>query len=228
MSQQAVTQNANYGRLGLWAVKAAYWLQDLVFPPICGHCGRVDTRFCRVCRDELARHPLQISHHKLERLDDVCTTGAQQDVLASAVRAFKYEGATDLRDLLAERLIMAVSRQSWRLDLVAPAPLHADRLLERGYNQAALLGERLAHTLGIRYEPGLLGRVRNTRQQARLSSRERRRNVVGAFAADPAARGLSVLLVDDVVTTGATLSECAAALRARNAGAVYAIAISRA
>lgn len=228
MSLQAVTKHSTFDRLGLWAVKAADWLQDLVFPPICGHCGRVDARFCRLCRDELARHPHEISHHAVDELDGVCATGAQQAVLASAVRPFKYEGATDLRDLLAERLTWAVYEQGWSLDAVVPVPLHADRLLERGYNQAALLGERLAQTLGIRFEPGLLGRIRNTDQQARLSGSERQQNVAGAFAADPAAQGLSVLLVDDVVTTGATLSECAAALRARNAEAVYAIAISHA
>ena len=90
------------------------------------------------------------------------------------------------------------------------------------------LGERLAGTLGIRFEPGLLGRVRNTGQQARLSGSERQQNVAGAFEADPAVKDLSVLLIDDVVTTGATLSACAAALRARNVGAVYGIAVSHA
>jgi len=218
---------SSYG-LGLAAVNAIEWLKDLVFPPICGNCGRVDARFCDNCRDEFAGCPLEIAKPPVGHLDDLCSTGSHSGLIANAVRAFKYEGASDLSDLLAQRLISAFSEQTWQVDAVLPVPLHADRLLERGYNQSALMGEALARGLGIRYEPGLLGRMRNTGQQAQLSGSERQRNVAGAFAADPAVQGLSVLLVDDVVTTGATLSECAAALRAQNARAVYGIALSHA
>lgn len=214
--------------LGLAAVKAADWLIDLVFPPTCGNCGRVDARFCAACRGELARCPVDITRFSLDGLDGFCATGKQADLLASAVKAFKYAGATDLCDLLSQRLIATLSQQGWEFDAVLPVPLHADRLLERGYNQSALLAERLAQTHGFRYEPALLGRIRNTSQQARLSGRERLQNVAGAFAADPAVTGLSVLLIDDVVTTGATLSECAAALRACKAASVYGIALSNA
>ena len=70
----------------------------------------------------------------------MCATGRQHGMLASAVKAFKYEGATDLCDLLAERMFVALRERGWRCDAVAPVPLHADRLLERGYNQSALLG----------------------------------------------------------------------------------------
>lgn len=228
MILDTVANLSTYNRLGLAAVKATDWLTDLVFPPTCGNCGRVDARFCAACRRELARCPVEIAHYSVEGLDGVCATGKQVGILGSAVKAFKYEDATDLSDFLAERLIATCNKQDWESDAVAPVPLHADRLLERGYNQAALLGERLAQTLGIRFEPGLLGRVRSTGQQARLSGSERLQNVAGAFQADPAVKDLSVLLIDDVVTTGATLSACAAALRARNAGAVYGIAVSHA
>lgn len=214
--------------LGLAAVKASAWLVDLVFPPVCANCGRVDAGFCSICRIELAGCPVEISHESLDGLDGVCATGKQQGVLGEAVKAFKYENATDLRNLLAERLGTALHQQTWQLDAVVPVPLHADRLMERGYNQSALLGEQLAQVLGVRYAPELLGRVRSTSQQARLSSSERHRNVACAFAADRAVRDLSLLLIDDVVTTGATLRECAAALRARHAARVYAIALSHA
>ena len=215
--------------LGLAAVKASDWLIDLVFPPTCGNCGRVDARFCAACRAELAGIALAVSERRIAHIDGFRATGDHQGPLAGAVRAFKYEDAIDLCDLLAQRMLLALGEQDWSLDAVVPAPLYADRLLERGYNQAALLGERLAQALGIRYEPGLLWRTRSTDQQARLASQsERQRNVAGAFAADPASRGLSILLVDDVVTTGATMSECAAALRKRQARAVYGITVSHA
>ena len=219
---------SSFSRLELAALKAAEWLADLVFPPTCGHCGRVDARFCDNCRDEFAGCPLKFAKPTVDQLDGLCSTGSHSGLIANAVRAFKYEGASDLRHLLAERLIVALSEQTWLVDAVVPVPLHADRLLDRGYNQSALMGERLARGLGIRFEPGLLGRIRNTGQQAQLSGDERIKNVAGAFAADPAVQGLSVLLVDDVVTTGATLTECAAALRAQSARAVYGIALSHA
>ena len=228
MTLNAAWYSANIRRLELAALKTTERLVDLVFPPTCANCGRVDARFCAICRRALARYPHEISHQAVDHLDRLSATGKQQGLLANAVKAFKYEDATNLCDILAERLVLTLREQDWRIDAVSPVPLHADRLLERGYNQAALLGEQLAQTLGIRFEPGLLRRIRSTSQQAQLSSSERLRNVVGAFQADPAVRGLSVLLVDDVVTTGATLSECAAALRARDAADVYGIAVSHA
>ena len=228
MAINAAADSTRLNGLGLAAVRATTWLVDLVFPPVCANCGRVDAGFCSVCRGELASCPVELSHYSLDGLDGICATGKQQGVLGEAVKAFKFESATDLRDLLAERLRAALREQTWQLDAVVPVPLHADRLLERAYNQSALLGERLAPALGVHYAPELLGRVRSTSQQARLSSSERHRNVAGAFAADRAVRDLSLLLIDDVVTTGATLGECAAALRARHAARVYAIALSHA
>ena len=228
MTKYPAANPATSNVIELAAVKAAEWLGDLVFPPTCANCGRVDARFCAACRAELARCPVEIEYYSVEGLDGVCATGKQQGILASAVKAFKYEAATELNDVLAERLIVALRAQDWESDTALPVPLHADRLLERGYNQSALLGERLAQSLGIRFEPALLGRVRSTGQQARLSVSERQQNVAGAFQAAPAVKDLSVLLIDDVVTTGATLRECAAALRARNAAAVYGINVSHA
>ena len=228
MSLAAAADSALYRQTRRLGLQALAWLVDLVFPPTCANCSRVDARFCAACRAQLARHPLKMSQHRADRLDGLCSTGGHQDVLASAVRALKYQGATDLSGLLAQRLILALSAQNWRIDAAIPVPLHADRLLKRGYNQAELLGERAAQAHGIRLDPGLLRRTRNTSQQARLSGEERLQNVSGAFEASPAAQGLSILLIDDVVTTGATLIECAAALRARKATAVYGVAICHA
>lgn len=228
MTLNAATNSAIYNGLERSAVKAADWLNDLVFPPTCGNCGRVDARFCAICRGKLAHCPEDITYYSVDPLDGLCATGKQQGLLASAVKAFKYEDATNLRDLLADRLIIALSAQAWSFDTVVPVPLHTDRLLERGYNQSELLAERLAQTLRIRFEPSLLRRIRSTGQQARLSVSERAQNVAGAFEADRAAQDLSILLIDDVVTTGETLSACAKALRAQQAEAVYGIAVSHA
>ena len=112
------------------------------------------------------------------------------------------------------------------INLVVPVPLFTDRLQERGYNQSQLLSQLVAETLHISGSTEWLARIRGTRQQARLSQSERHLNVKDAFSASARVSGLSVLLIDDVVTTGSTLRECAGALREKGASAVFALTVS--
>ncbi len=201
------------------------WLKDLVFPPTCGGCGRVDYQFCAVCAEKLALLPVEYREHHVETVDAVFATGRHAGILADAIRAFKYAGAPQLAEPLAARLDALLTRQLLSVDVLVPVPLSGQRLVERGYNQSELLAKRLSEARGISCNPSLLRRVRHTEKQAQLSGVERNQNVEGAFAAD-GAHGLSVLLIDDVVTTGSTLRECASALRNKGATAVYAIAVS--
>jgi ComF family protein len=108
-----------------------------------------------------------------------------------------------------------------------PVPLHWTRRLERGFNQADLLARGIARALDRPVEGSLLRRVRRGPRQLGLSRRERRRVLRGVFAAAPAARGRRILLIDDVVTTGATLEAGALALRRAGARSVVAFAICR-
>ena len=213
-------------QLEMRAARAANWLIDLVFPPRCGHCGRVDHRFCGFCQLELSRIPLDFATRSVENLDGLCATGPHHGLLQNALQAFKYEGATQLAGALATRLFAALQRQNWPIDLVVPVPLFTDRLQERGYNQSQLLSQIVAESLDINSSTEWLARVRGTRQQARLSQSERHSNVKGAFSASGRVNSLSVLLIDDVVTTGSTLRECAGALRSKGASAVFAITVS--
>lgn len=154
-------------------------------------------------------------------LNKVFVTGLHEDVLRKAVQAFKYDGAVVLADALARRMIRTLALEDLQVDAILPVPLHADRQAERGYNQAELLCNIVAAELDLSCEPSLLQRVRNTKQQAQLTSAERESNVKGAFEAVGNVRGRALLLVDDVVTTGATLSDCARALRDAGAAAVF-------
>ncbi|MGD0750886.1 MAG: phosphoribosyltransferase family protein [Anaerolineales bacterium] len=115
------------------------------------------------------------------------------------------------------------------MNLVVPVPLGKQRMKERGYNQVGLLAMPLAAIQGWRYSPQVLVRMRETRSQVGLSPMERKENISGAFRAVPVlAAGKVILLVDDVVTTGATLGACSEALIKAGAKHIYALTLARA
>ncbi len=147
------------------------------------------------------------------------------------VLRFKHADRTDAAPAFALWMRQAAGELLRECDLVVPVPLHRRRLLRRRYNQAALLAARLARLGGKPHRPLVLQRRRATPSQGRLSRRRRRLNVAGAFAVPPAARpelkGRRVLLVDDVLTTGATLSACARTLKRAGAASVDAVVLAR-
>jgi ComF family protein len=111
--------------------------------------------------------------------------------------------------------------------VLVPVPLGRARERERGFNQAALVAERLARGLGAPFRPCWLARARATAPQTDLDAAARRANVRGAFVASTAAAGADVVLVDDVLTTGATAGECARALRAAGVRSVGVLTVAR-
>jgi ComF family protein len=119
--------------------------------------------------------------------------------------------------------------QAWNLDAVVPIPLHWIRRIERGYNQSAALADAIGGMLGLRIGRRWLRRVRPTPKQYTQSATARRDNLKGAFRATYhcGANGLRVLLVDDVMTTGATASEAAKALKAAGAAQVFVAVLAR-
>jgi ComF family protein len=132
---------------------------------------------------------------------------------------------TRLARLFAGALATELKHARWQADLVCPVPLHWSRYLRRGYNQSALLAKLLAKALEAPYGCPLR-RTRRTRQQAKLSRAERFANVQGAFVSRPVSG--QILLVDDVITSGATGEACRLALKQAGAREVKIIAIARA
>lgn len=152
--------------------------------------------------------------------------------VAKAIGRMKYESRPDLARPLAELLWRALQPHAGALKgvCVVPVPLHAARLVERGFNQSALVAARLASRLGAPCRPGVLVRTRATQQQATLDRAARVTNVAGAFEARARAlpRGHPVLLVDDVTTTGATLDACQRALAEVGVTQVLRVAVASA
>lgn len=186
-----------------------------ITPPLCGRCG-LPTAFevygCDGCRTvdlafDGARAPLRY-----------------EGVGEGAVHALKYGGYRPVVERLMAPL-MAESLGDERFDGVAAVPLHRARLAKRGFNQAELLGRAVARRIGAPFLDTLRA-MRGTRDQVELTAPGRRENVAGAFAARGPVTG-RLLLVDDVMTTGATLNECARVLKTSGATEVHALTVCR-
>jgi competence protein ComFC len=147
----------------------------------------------------------------------------------SAVLNLKYHRNAALGEVLAQPLAEYVRTLDWQVDLVIPVPLGKERARERGYNQIGIVAKPVAAIRHWQYAPSGLTRTRETRSQVGLTAVERKANVLGAFMAEKEiVSGKRVLLMDDVATTGATISECASALLQANTKIVYALTLARA
>ena len=162
-------------------------------------------------------------------MDGVRAAVVFEGVIRQAIHDLKYQGRTELAVPLAELMVEAWESGLFPVDCLVPVPLHPRRLRERGYNQANFLTEGFAEKIKLPVLLGVLARSRMTKSQTKLGVAERRKNVKGAFTAIPAVlEGRSVLLVDDVCTSGFTLQACADALRTAGAVQVYAMTVARA
>ena len=151
---------------------------------------------------------------------------------AELVQSFKYRQAVQLTEDFGD-LLEAAARARFdaaAIDVVVPVPLHPHRRRERGFNQSELLARTLARRLDRRLDVHSLIRRRDTEHQARIGGEERRINLRGAFAVTRAdfVRGRTILLIDDVMTTGATLSACARVLMDAGAAGVWGLTVARA
>ncbi len=205
---------------------AACWSDlDFVAEPLCDGCGRpfaFEAEADSLCGACMARRPA----YDRARSALVYTGNARE-----LIHRFKFRDETGLAPLLTVWALEAGAALLREADWVAPVPLHWMRLYRRRYNQSALLAGRLSAACGAAFAPDMLRRVRRTRPQTELGRRERGRNVAGAFRVSPAwrdrVRGARIVIVDDVLTTGATLEACARVLKRSGAARVDALSVAR-
>lgn len=149
--------------------------------------------------------------------------------LQNALHTLKYRRNMGIGDALARQMTGFVQSLKWDVDALIPVPLGKKRLKERGYNQVDLVARPLAYELGLRYIPHGLWKSRETRSQVGLNVSQRRENVSKAYQAEgKVVNGKSVLLMDDVATTGSTIRSAAEALLSAGAREVHAVTVARA
>jgi ComF family protein len=207
----------------------------LILGKVCSLCGRPveggidntedDTQnfVCPICQAE---------RREAFAFDRVKNWALYEGAMVQAILLLKFENIDPLGALFARFLSEIIIRggPAFEADVVVPVPLHRQRERERGYNQAALIAKPLAKKLSLPYKSVLLTRIRPRPNKRLLTSEERWESVRGAFATRPGSQvdNLRVLLVDDVMTTGATLDSCARTLRDAGAKSVTALTVARA
>ena len=216
---------------------------DLVFPIHCSGCGREGGIICPQCTEILERLGTpRCGTCSAPGVDGTCRWCLQyprgfeslrspyrfEGPVRDAIHALKYRGIRAAAETLGGLMAEYFEANPVLADILVPVPLHSRRLRSRGYNQSALLAREIGKRASLPVVENHLVRTRNSRPQVDVASpEERRANVAGNFACDPDVSGLAVLLIDDVATTGSTLSECAYALRKAGASTVHALTLAR-
>jgi ComF family protein len=221
-----------YGRDSEYFCAGCWDEIQLVCHPLCNVCGRPfpdasgDDHTCGICLDRRPRFAAARAWARYPREEQ------QNHPLRQVVQKFKYGRKVALGKPLGR--LMARDCQEFieacRADLILPVPLHAKRLRWRGFNQSVLLARQIGRIYHVPMDPFVLLRAKDTTPQTQLSEEERRRNMRSAFAVHPekSVKGKTILLVDDVYTSGATVNECSRTLKRAGAKEVYVVTLARA
>ena len=216
---------------------------DLVFPLSCIVCQReghyvcdgceaklpkLEAPYCTSCARPGSGTPCWWCKATEPAFDGITTPYLFTGPVREAVHSLKYRGVRAAAPAIAKLIAAALNSNSVDADLLIPVPLHPRRERQRGYNQSALLGKEVSRLSDIPVYENAMRRVRDAPPQVSMKSAEERlRNIRGAFECVGDVEGKRILLVDDVVTTGSTMSACATPLKAAGAASVWGLALAR-
>jgi len=219
---------------------------NALYPMQCLGCGTEGVALCQQCRTKLPRLSKPYcdvcARSGVSGKCDWCRSHApavdgtfapflyvSSSPIHEAITRLKFAGWRAVAPELVELLAAFLDTQSLEVDIVAPVPSHPRRLRSRGFNQAALIADALGKLTHMRVAEGLLVRTTNAPSQLNMDSDDSRwSNVEGNFSCSGSVHGLRILVVDDLVTTGATMSACATALKEAGASKVTGLAVARA
>lgn len=214
-------------------MKVVDWLLDLIYPPRCAFCRRLlsgrEKGVCRFCRPKLPYVPEDGQVQHFRNVDKCLSPLYYHGSVKDSLHRYKFGGATAYADIYSEFIVKCIDENQISCDSITWVPLSRRRLRRRGYDQAELLAKLIAKHLG-QSPVRLLKKQRDTPPQSKTGSVEKRRaNIAGAYAClrPELVQGKQVLLVDDIVTTGATLSEAARVLKKAGAKEVICATLAR-
>jgi ComF family protein len=230
------------------AVEWLRYLAEVFFPPACRLCRRsgefpicrgcvaefrlIVPPWCPICGRPLRRAdssgPCVVCRIRSPAFSRARAAGIYEGTLRDAIHVLKFRGCRTIAAPLGDLVASAAQAAGLRADVVVPVPLHPSRLRHRGFNQAELLARRAAGLLGLPCDAGVLRRTHRTEAQSRLARDTRLTNVRDVFTCAGALSGTRVLVVDDVIATGATASACAHALLAAGAEKVLVATVAAA
>ena len=220
---------------------------DLLFPKRCVSCGQIGSYLCPGCLKKIrfcqfqacpvcqrssitgATHPRCQTKYSL---DGLVSVSHFEGPVKAAIKKIKYKWVADLAEDLVGIILENLWKAKWLPQdefIIVPVPLSPKRERWRGFNQSALLGKILAQRLELKFNGQILKKIKDTKPQVELSADERKKNLNGVFkvTAKDQVLGRSFLLVDDMVTTGSTLRNCASTLKRAGAGKVWALTLAR-
>ncbi len=193
-------------------------------PPFCQACGR------HLEKNNLTKSLCPICLKRRLHFDRAFSPYAYEGTIKDLIHKFKYQDKDYLGKMLAKPMVNFIREYHLPIDylnLIIPIPLHPARLREREFNQAHILSELIAEEFNKPLSPNTLTRIRHTKTQTELDTNERFNNIKGSFSLkDKGIKGKNILLVDDVLTTGATCSEAALTLKNAGANIVFALTLA--
>lgn len=215
-------------------------LLELIFPSRCIICkqllkGNAPIHICSKCIQEIEFYnkdivPLSLGGGIKSYCDGVVCAGKYQHSLKKAIRDYKFNERPSFYRAFGELIADKVNRtlNQYPLDVIVPVPMSRKRIAQRGYNQAALIALRASQILSVPLEAKSIVKVKDTQRQSSLGRQERLINLNGAFEVTSSCSyvGKTVLLIDDIITTGSTLNECSKALKAAGAKYVFGAVIA--
>lgn len=213
-------------------MKITEFLSELFYPDRCAFCGKLVKNGEGMCSDCEKKLPYTGWNNERQRFAgmEACVSPLYYEgAVREALLRYKFSGAAVYSRVFGKISAKCIDEMQISCDIITWVPLSRKRLRKRGYDQAKLLAEAVAEERGLPCE-AMLRKIRHTPAQSGIGDRKKRReNVAGAYeAADPAIiKGKRILLVDDIVTTGATLSEAASVLKKAGAAEVAAVTVAR-
>jgi competence protein ComFC len=200
---------------------------DILFPVECLGCGKEEVWLCEKCLETI---PLGFRIVEREYLDKILVCGSyDNELLKKAIHTFKYNYAVELGEPLGKILLKVLRKVSLPEEFFfVPVPLHKKRLKERSFNQAEILAGEVAKEFGVP-TANVLCRVRYTTPQVELDGKDRQKNVQEAFCCleQSKVKNRNIILIDDVLTTGATMGECAKILKESGANEVWGLVLAK-